>query len=131
MLRLSKHKPIFIHPMTGPHGSGSSFSYNEALKPGGLLAAVLVSLATGLAGAAAVIAPLRFLIRKVVPKPGQGTSICKACLLCAAQVPDVIGFSWILFIYHRLQQWKCILHFSICAINKNEMVVYMQRAAVR
>ena len=37
------------------------------------MGAVLVSLATGLAGAAALVAPLRFLIRKVVPKPGQGT----------------------------------------------------------
>ena len=36
------------------------------------MGAVLVSLATGLAGAAALIPPLRFLIRKVVPKPGQG-----------------------------------------------------------
>lgn len=53
--------------------SGDNFSYSEALKPGGFVGAVLVSLATGLAGAAALVPPLRFLIRKVVPKPGQGT----------------------------------------------------------
>ena len=36
------------------------------------MGALLVSLATGLAGAAALVPPLRFLIRKIVPKPGQG-----------------------------------------------------------
>lgn len=36
------------------------------------MGAVMVSLATGLAGAAALVPPLRFLIRKVLPKPGQG-----------------------------------------------------------
>lgn len=50
--------------------------YNEALKAGSFLGAAFVSLATGLVGAAALVPPLRFLMRKVVPKPGQGTHNC-------------------------------------------------------
>lgn len=53
--------------------AGEGFRYNEALKSGSFIGAALVSLATGLAGAAALVPPLRFLIRKVVPRPGQGT----------------------------------------------------------
>jgi len=52
--------------------AGKDFAYNEALKPGGLVNAVAVSLATVLGGAAVLIPPLRFLIRKIVPKPGEG-----------------------------------------------------------
>ncbi|DBB16225.1 TPA: hypothetical protein ACH3X3_014551 [Trebouxia sp. C0006] len=53
---------------------GEDFTYNEALKPGGLFSAVAVSVATILGGAALVVPPLRFLLRKVVPKPGSGPS---------------------------------------------------------
>jgi len=56
--------------------AGEDFTYNEALKPGGLFSAVAVSIATILGGAAVVIPPLRFLLRKVVPKPGSGESVC-------------------------------------------------------
>ncbi|KAL3152250.1 hypothetical protein ABBQ32_001329 [Trebouxia sp. C0010 RCD-2024] len=53
---------------------GENFKYNEALKAGSFIGAAFVSLATGLGAAAALVPPLRFLIRKVVPKPGQGPS---------------------------------------------------------
>ncbi|DBA76546.1 TPA: hypothetical protein ACH3X2_008602 [Trebouxia sp. C0005] len=53
---------------------GEDFTYNEACKPGGLVSAVAVSVATILGGAAVLIPPLRFLLRKVVPKPGSGPS---------------------------------------------------------
>lgn len=56
--------------------AGEDFTYNEALKPGGLFSAVAVSVATILGGAALVVPPLRFLLRKVVPKPGSGESVC-------------------------------------------------------
>ena len=56
--------------------AGEDFTYNEAFKPGGLFSAMAVSVATILGGAAIVIPPLRFLLRKVVPKPGSGESVC-------------------------------------------------------
>lgn len=58
--------------------AGEDFTYNEALKPGGLFNAVAVSVATILGGAALVVPPLRFLLRKVVPKPGSGESVCSS-----------------------------------------------------
>ena len=59
---------------------GENFQYNEALKPGGLVSAVAVTAGTLLAGVAAVIPPLRYLIRKLVPKPGQGDSLSLLCI---------------------------------------------------
>ncbi len=56
--------------------AGKDFTHNEAFKPGGLFSAVAISVATILGGAAVVIPPLRFLLRKVVPKPGSGQSVC-------------------------------------------------------
>ena len=78
--------------------AGEDFTYNEAFKPGGLLSAVVVSVATILGGAAVVIPPLRFLLRKVVPKPGSGESvgsimICIRLILAApvtVTLPDAI-----------------------------------------
>ncbi len=72
--------------------AGEDFTYNEALKPGGLFSAVAVSVATILGGAALVVPPLRFLLRKVVPKPGSGESFCAtmSCIrliLAAHHVP--------------------------------------------
>lgn len=52
--------------------AGEEFTYNEAFKPGGFLNAVALSVATLLGGAAIVVPPLRFLLRKVIPKPGEG-----------------------------------------------------------
>ena len=62
------------------HVAGENFKYSEAFKPGGLFSAVGVSFATLLFGAAALIPPLRFLMRKVVPKPGEGGFPCYATL---------------------------------------------------
>lgn len=69
--------------------AGEDFTYNEALKPGGLFSAVAVSVATILGGAALVVPPLRFLLRKVVPKPGSGCSTmsCIRLILAAHHVP--------------------------------------------
>ncbi len=84
MQNLSTHAGVSI--------AGEYFTYNEALKPGGLFSAVAVSVATILGGAALVIPPLRFLLRKVVPKPGSGESVssnrsCIRLILAAHYVP--------------------------------------------
>ena len=75
--------------------AGEDFTYNEACKPGGLVSAVAVSVATILGGAAVLIPPLRFLLRKVVPKPGSGESVSSIVDLhqaarLALTLPDTI-----------------------------------------
>ena len=61
-----------MHPHPVLNDAGEEFTYNEAFKPGGFLNAVALSVATLLGGAALVVPPLRFLLRKVIPKPGEG-----------------------------------------------------------
>ncbi|KAJ7198493.1 Saccharopine dehydrogenase-domain-containing protein [Mycena pura] len=53
---------------------GPTFTYDEFLVTGGPLRAVLITLAMAIGFGSFMISPIRWLLRKVLPKPGEGPS---------------------------------------------------------
>ncbi|KAJ7799990.1 Saccharopine dehydrogenase-domain-containing protein [Mycena olivaceomarginata] len=59
---------------TSYHHYGPAFKYDEFIVTGGAVRAVLLTLAMAIGAGVMMVTPLRWLIKKVLPKPGEGPS---------------------------------------------------------